>query len=125
MLKSRLRWLLVIGVTLVLAGSVYAFAASNTVPANNAGFGEAVVSGYTISNVAYSFGSDPNTLDQVAFDIAADAGGDTPTNVEVSLDGGTQWYDCVAGTLPNWTCDTTSPAVSTSSVVTLSVAASD
>jgi hypothetical protein len=76
---------------LILAATVYGFAAANTVPGTYAGDGDNTISGYTVSNVAYSIydDSDPTDIDAIDFDLDANAG-----TVYVSFDGGTNWEDC-------------------------------
>jgi hypothetical protein len=94
---------------LLLSSGVYAFAAANVVPESGAGQGAGDISGYTITNVAYTLDStDPQELDAVAFDLAATSGAGTPTTVEVQMDstGGT-WYSCTAGTPPAYSCTVT------------------
>ena len=93
-------------VVIVLAVSAYAFAASNTVPATKAGDGAGVISGYTVTNVAYNLNStDPTSLDSVDFTLSAAA-----TQVQIKLvAAGSVWYACDDGVSSgiNWTCDTT------------------
>jgi hypothetical protein len=94
---------------LVLAGSAYAFAAANTVPNTKAGDGSGTVSGYTITSVDYTLnGTDPSTLDSVAFDVGAAA---TTVKVNLVASGGS-WYDCTLDTGTTWSCDTTGLTVS-------------
>jgi hypothetical protein len=90
--------------------AAYAFAAANTVPDTKAGDGLGVVSGYTVTGVAYTLnGTDPSTLDSVSFDVGAAA-----AQVEVQLVATTgSWYACVLGTGTTWSCDTTGLDVST------------
>lgn len=94
---------------LILSASVYAFAAANTVPATDAGAGSGVISGYTVSNVAYTLdATTPTELDAVTFDITGTDSAADPGTVKVQLvaTGGT-WYDCTIGTSPNWSCTVT------------------
>ena len=84
-------------IALILAASVYGFAAANTVPDTYAGDGSGTISGYTITNVDYGLttaDSDPTDIDQVSFSLGS---GMTATEVYVSFDGGTNWVDCSAG----------------------------
>jgi hypothetical protein len=77
---------------LILAATVYGFANSNTVPATYAGDGDNTISGYQVSNVAYSIytaDNDPTDIDGISFDLDANAG-----SVYVSFDNGTSWNDC-------------------------------
>lgn len=93
----------------VISVAAYAFAAANTVPATKAGDGTGAVSGYTVTSVAYTLnGTDPTTLDSVAFDLGAAA---VQVKVQLVATTGT-WYTCTntSGTL--WSCDTTGLTVS-------------
>lgn len=79
---------------LILAATVYGFAAANTVPGTYAGDGSDTISGYTVTNVAYSlYGDlDPTDIDGISFDLDANAG-----SVYVSFDNGVSWHDCSPG----------------------------
>ena len=95
---------------IILAISTYAFAAANTVPATKAGDGSGVISGYTVSNVAYNLNAtDPSSLDSVDFTLSAAA-----TQAQIKLvAAGSTWYTCAIVTGNNWTCDTTVGTVAT------------
>ena len=101
--------ILILLFVVVLAASAYAFAASNTVPATQAGSGSGTISGYTVSNIAYNLNSsDPSQLDSVDFTLSAAA-----VNVSIKLvAAGSIWYDCTVVTGNDWTCDTTGASVS-------------
>lgn len=90
--------------------TAYAFAAANTVPDTKAGDGSGVVSGYDVTGVVYTLnGTDPSTLDSVAFDVGAAA-----ATVEVQLVATTgSWYACALDTGTTWSCTTTGLEVST------------
>jgi hypothetical protein len=80
----------------IVAGSAFGFAATNTVPASNAGDGTGTVSGYTVSNIDYALNSaNPSLADSVTFDIspALPATG----SAAVSFDGGTTWSSSCTG----------------------------
>ena len=102
--------LFVVFVIAIISVSAYAFAAANTVPATKAGDGLGVVSGYTVTSVAYTLnGTDPSTLDSVSFDLGAAA-----TQVKVQLVATTgSWYACTLTAGTTWSCDTTGLTVST------------
>ena len=103
MLKSkRIRLIVVLVVVLLSAIGAYAFTASNTVPATQAGIGSGAITGYTISNVAYTLNSNPANIDAVTFTINPAAAG----TVKAQLVTGGTWYDCtnVSGSV---SCDTT------------------
>ena len=112
-------------VVIVIAGSAYAFAAANTVPANNVGSGASTVSGYVISNIEYNFATgDPTQVATIEFDLDKPAG-----TVKIQLDatavtGDTDWdwTTCAVSTL-HVTC---TPALSllSADIKDLNVAAS-
>ncbi|CAG0988007.1 hypothetical protein ANAEL_02131 [Anaerolineales bacterium] len=79
-------------VIMAFATAAYAFAASNTVPASNAGEGSAAIGGYTVTNVTYTYSTaNPSMLTFVDFDIAPAA-----TKAGVSLVTGATLTDCGA-----------------------------
>lgn len=112
--------LLVILVVFVVGLSAYAFAAANTVPDTRAGAGSGTISGYTVSAVVYNLNAaDPTLLDSVDFTLDAAA-----VNVKVKLvAAGSTWYDCTVVSGNDWTCDTTSPAQTVSTMDELEVVA--
>jgi hypothetical protein len=93
----------IVGAVAVVGYSAYAFTASNTVESSAAGDGSATVSGYDVTDIAYTLnGTTYSNIDQVSFTIdPVDAG-----TTKAKLDG--NWYDCV-NTAGAVTCDTTSP----------------
>ena len=94
--------------TLILAASVYGFAAANTVPATYAGDGSGVISGYTISNIVYDLDGDgdPSDIDGVDFTLNAAA-----TEVHITLDGST-WTSCTVSGGTSVSCTGLSQSVS-------------
>ena len=94
--------LLFVLAVLVLAGSAYAFAASNTIEASSVGSGVSTVSGYAVTNVVYNFATnDPTQVSSIEFDLDKAAG-----TVKIQLDatavtGDTDWdwTTCVVATL--------------------------
>jgi hypothetical protein len=82
--------LVLLGVFGLLAVATYGFAAANTVPASNAGDGQAAISGFTVSNVHYTLDTvNPQNVSEVSFTLSPSlpAGGAS----RISLDGGTSW----------------------------------
>lgn len=118
-MTKNLKVLFVLFTIIAVSATAYAFAASNTVPATKAGDGTGAVSGYTVTNVAYTLNSsNPSTLDSVAFDVGAAA-----TVVKVQLVATTgSWYSCTLSTGTVWECDTT--GLSVASIDQLRVVAS-
>lgn len=122
----RVRTIVAIAAALIVAVTAYGFAASNTVPATNAGDGESTISGYTVSNVTYVLNStNPDKLDSVSMSIAADNGGAVPANVKVQLTSGGTWYTAALGTGNTWSVDLTTASVTATSVDNLRVVAAD
>lgn len=105
---KTMKVLLALSAILAVSVAAYAFAASNTVPATKAGDGTGAVSGYTVTSVVYTLNAtNPNTLDQVSFDLGAVA-----TQVKAQLVASGTWYSCTLDTGTVWECDTTGLAVS-------------
>ena len=85
----------------VLAGVIgvgaYAFTASNTVPAQAAGGGQAVVSGYTESGVSYTWNEVGTKITKANFDLTSKENLE-PSDVKVALSKAApktaEWVDC-------------------------------
>jgi hypothetical protein len=86
----------------VLAGVIgvgaYAFTASNTVPAQSAGAGQAIVSGYTEAGVSYTWNAAGTDITAVNFTLTNTEKLE-PSDVKVALTegepkAGTEWVDC-------------------------------
>jgi len=91
-----------IGAVATIGFSAYAFTASNTVPDSSAGDGTSVVSGYTVTALAYGLnGATPTNIDSVAFTIAPIAAGTVKAKIN------SVWYGCTVAALGAVTCDTT------------------
>ena len=113
------RTLIVAILALAIGVGVYAYAATNTVPGSNAGSGSGTISGYTVSNVAYTLNATtPTNLDQVAFTIAPT----TTSTVKVQLASGGSWYSC-SNSAGSVTCNTTSPQATAAAATQLTVVA--
>lgn len=110
-----------LGVAAALGLGAYAYTATNTVPATNAGIGSAAISGYTVTGVAYTLnGSDPENIDAVSFTISPTAAG----SVKARLVDGGAYYDCV-NTSGSVSCDTTSPQATAAAADELTVIATN
>ncbi len=118
----HLRLIVVVVLVVLAATGAYVFTASNNVPATNAGSGSGVISGYTITNVAYNLSnSNPNNIDTVTFGISPASA----NTVKIQLLGGGTWYSCVNAT-GSVTCNTTVGTQATvSPAVQLTVVATD
>ena len=83
----------------LIGAATFAAAASNTVPASRAGDGNNTISGYTVTNVAYSLSAaDPTQIDLWTFDLNAAASvvrskvvSGSSTYVSCTNTGGTSW----------------------------------
>ena len=104
MLKRRNRGRRFIGImllTLLFAVAAYAFTATNTVQASNAGDGHATIAGYDVTNVAYTLAADPANIASWSFDLNAAA-----RTVQSKLDSGSSAYTSCSngGAGTHWTC---------------------
>jgi hypothetical protein len=116
----KLRFLAALIAAISAAAGIYAFTNSNTVPATNAGSGATAISGYTVSNVAYTLNADPTKIDAVTFTLDKAAG-----TVKAQLVSTGSWYACTNTASFDWSCDTTSPQVSVTPANQLSIVATD
>ena len=117
--KPRLRVMIALMLALAVGCGVYAYAAANTVPASTAGAGSGAISGYTVSNIAYTTNPvTPTNLDQVAFTIAPTAA----STVKVQLAAAGSWYTC-ANAAGSVTCNTTAPQATVAAATQLTVVA--
>jgi hypothetical protein len=100
--RRRRRLVLVIAAAAALAFAAYAFTASNTVPATQAGDGSGAITGYTVSNIAYQLeAASPANIDSVSFDLSATAG-----TVKVKVVNASATYTNCTNTSGNsWSCD--------------------
>ncbi|MCS7276284.1 MAG: hypothetical protein NZ695_04645 [Dehalococcoidia bacterium] len=102
-----MRFLIALIAGLSVAGAVFGFAATNTVPATRAGDGANTISGYTVTNVVYTLDStNPQNIASVSFDLDAAA-----NEVRVRLQTGGTWFNCTSGGDNNWSCTTTGQTV--------------
>jgi len=110
-----------------VAGSAYAFAAANTVPDSAAGYKASVVSGYTVTSIAYDLdATDPTLVDEITFDIAPSSGTVVAAIVKLQTATAGAWTDCslVAGTAPSMTVTCTYGSLQLADVTALNVVAS-
>ncbi len=109
----------VAGVAAIVAAAVFAFTASNTVPATKAGEGTGTITGYVVDTVHYTLNAaDPSKVDSVTFnlDTAPVAGG----TIKAQLVTAGSWYTCTNVGVAV-TCVTTSPQATTSTASQLTV----
>lgn len=116
----RPRLLIATAMALLIAGSAYGYAATNTVPDSKAGDGAGTVSGYTVSNIVYVLETtDSSKMDKVTFTLDA-----TADTVKVQLVSGGTWYTADnGGTGNDWTVDPAAGTLTVEAVNTLRVVA--
>jgi hypothetical protein len=115
----RFRYVAAVIAAVCVAAGAYAFTASNTVPGSNAGSGAGTISGYTVSNIAYTLNTgNPTQMDAVSFTLDNAAG-----TVKAQVVSSGSWYSCTNTSGNNWTCDTTSPQATVAPADQLSVVA--
>ena len=100
--RRRRRTAVIIAVAAALAFAAYAFTAANTVPSSQAGDGSGTISGYTVSNIAYTLDStNAANIESVAFTLDAAAG-----TVKAKVVAASSTYtDCSNTGGNNWSCD--------------------
>jgi hypothetical protein len=125
---TQTRILVAVLAVALIGGGVYAFTASNTVPATTAGSGSGVVSGYTVTNIHYSLNATtPANVDSLTFTItpAVPSTGSGKVIIQAALStGGPTSYTCTtdtAGALV--TCTTTIPQLTAALLTGITVVA--
>jgi hypothetical protein len=108
-MSRNLKVLLFVFAILVIAGSAYAFAASNTIAESAAGYKASVVPGYAVTNIVYDLdATDPTVIDEITFDVAPLSGSAVASLAKLQTADGGSWTDCSlaagAGTTMNVTC---------------------
>ena len=119
--------LLIVLVVIVAAGSVYAFAATNTVPDSAAGYKANVIPGYTVTNIVYDLdATDPTLVDAITFDVAPSSGTVIAAIAKLQTATGGAWTDCtlVAGVAPSMEVTCTYGALNLIDVTALNIVAS-
>jgi hypothetical protein len=112
----------------IIGGGVYAFTASNTVPATTVGTGSGAVSGYTVSNLHYNLNATtPANIDSLTFTItpAVPSTGSGKVVISAALSsGGPNTYNCTTDTAGTTvTCATTSPQLTAATLTSVTVVA--
>jgi hypothetical protein len=124
----RPRILVAFAVALILSASAYGFAAANTFAdgPSGAGDGNQAISGYAISNVAYTMdASTPSNITSVAFDIApVSVGGVDARTAKIKLFAADTFHVCDVTTAPGSAVCDLGAGVATTSADLLRVVAS-
>jgi len=99
------KYLTLVLVLIILASAAYGLAAANVVPETGAGEGTGTVSGYTISNIAYTLlTTDPSKVESLSIDVAPTEGAGAAGDVRITVDAGTTWISCTGPVTTTWTC---------------------
>ena len=100
--RRRRRMILVLFAAAALALATYAFTAANIVPGSKAGDGAGAISGYTVSNIAYTLdAANPANIESVAFTLDATAGTVKAKLVAASV----TYTDCTNTGGNDWSCN--------------------
>jgi hypothetical protein len=97
------RNLIAVFLLLFVMSVAYGFAAANTVPVSGAGDGAGQISGYNVSDIAYTLGANPKLIEAVDFTLTADVGAPEARVVTIQLvQGSGDYFTCsVAGSAVN------------------------
>ena len=118
-LSGKSRFLGALVVAAAMATGAYAFTATNTVPASNAGSGSGAISGYTVSAIAYTLNATtPSDVDSLTFTLSANA---TTAKAKI-VSGSTTYTACTIAGGVNVTCNF-SPDIAITTADSLSVIA--
>jgi len=103
--------LVLVVIVAVLVAVGFAYAAANTVPVTGAGDGQAMISGYTVSDVHYTLKqNDPTRIDELSFKLTPNSTNPNPANVRITFNNSNNWSTCNQGNGNNastWTCNFT------------------
>jgi hypothetical protein len=125
---TQTRILVAVLAVALIGGGVYAFTASNTVPATTAGSGAGVVSGYTVTNIHYALNATtPVNVDSLTFTItpAVPSTSSGKVVIQAALStGGPTSYTCTTDTTGALvTCITTTPQLTAALLTGITVVA--
>ena len=121
-MSRNLKVLMFVFAILVIAGSAYAFAASNTIADSAAGYAGVSVPGYDVTNIIYDLdATDPTILDEITFDIAPLSGSAPAATVMLQTAAAGSWTTC---TLASGTATCTYGALPIANVTALNIVAS-
>jgi len=108
-MSRNLKVLLFVLALLVIGGSAYAFAATNTIEDSAAGYKASAVNGYSVTDIVYDLdATDPSLIDAIKFTITPTSGSAPAALVKLQTADGGSWTDCSlaagAGASMNITC---------------------
>lgn len=80
----------------VAAVSAQAFTASSDLPGTRGGAGSSAISGYTVTDVSYTFGGNGATITALDFKLDEAAG-----SAKATLNSGGSWHSCTVAATPD------------------------
>lgn len=108
----RIRYFAVLILALMIAATVHAFAAANTVPQDGAGDGVGTIASYDVGQIKYTLdqADNPTDITSVQFEVNKQAGSNAelPGEVHARIDGG-NWVSCTNIAGVTWECLFSSP----------------
>lgn len=105
--RNRRSWALVAPLAVALGSGAYAYTASNTVGATQAGDGSGAITGFVVSSVKYNLNaSNPSNIDSVTFNLDSTPSAGSTLKAQLAAAG--SWYTCTNVTTAV-TCVVTSP----------------
>jgi hypothetical protein len=105
----NIKVLLFVLALIVIAGSAYAFAATNTIADSAAGYKASAVPGYSVTSIVYDLdATDPTVIDAITFSITPLSGSAPAALVKLQTADGGSWTNCSlaagTGSAMNVTC---------------------
>lgn len=119
MRAARGQWMWAVLLTVAVGGGVYAYTASNTVGASQAGDGSGAITGFVVSSVKYNLNtSNPSNIDSVTFSL--DSSPTAGSTLKTQLAPAGSWYTCT-NVSTAVTCAVTSPQATVAAATNLRV----
>ena len=105
----NMKVLLFVFALIVIAGSAYAFAATNTIADSAAGYKASEVPGYSVTSIVYDLdATDPTVIDAITFTITPLSGSAPAALVKLQTADAGSWTNCSlaagTGSAMNVTC---------------------
>ena len=119
MTAARSQWLWAMVLAAALAAGAYAYTASNTVGASQAGDGSGAITGFVVSSVKYNLNaSNPSNIDSVTFSLDSSPAAGSTLKAQLAPAG--SWYTCT-NVSTSVTCAVTSPQATVAAATSLRV----
>ncbi|MEO7427826.1 MAG: hypothetical protein ABIY48_00435 [Acidimicrobiales bacterium] len=117
--RTRRSGIWALAIPVAVASGAYAFTASNTVGATQAGDGSGAITGFVLSSVKYNLNAtNPSNIDSVTFTLDATPASGSTLKAQLAAAG--SWYTCTNVTTAV-TCPVTSPQATGAAATTLRV----